>query len=143
MFTNNLPAALDLFGAEAIEVIIPGGVLGRRSPDLTGDFSLARLRDRHFDLAIVGGDALDPVTGEFYAADLATAALSRAAQQQADRTFACIDGSKLDQRALAVAGRLREDATLFMDGKIPVAARRGIRRLGAKVVLARKSKKQE
>ena len=73
VFTNNLPAALELFGAEAIEVIMPGGVLGRRSPDLTGDYGVDRLQQWRFDLAIVGGDALDPVTGEFYSADLATA----------------------------------------------------------------------
>lgn len=142
VFTNNLPAALELFGEEAIEVTIPGGVLGRRSPDLTGDFGLARLRQWHFDLAIVGGDALDPASGVFYTADLATAALSGAAQQQADRAFACIDGSKFDQRAVAVAGRLRADVTLFTDRKIPDATRRGIRKLGAEVVVSGKSKKQ-
>jgi len=146
VFTNNLPAALELFGVETIEVVIPGGVLGRRSPDLTGDFGLARLREWHFDLAIVGGDALNLATGEFYAADLATAALSCAAQRRTAQVFACIDGSKLDQRALAVAGCLREGTTLFTDGKLPVAARRAMRKLGAKIVLARTShlsKKQE
>ncbi len=139
VFTNNLPAAFELFGAETLEVVIPGGVLGRCSPDLTGDIGLTRLLEWHFDLAIVGGDALNLITGEFFAADLATAALSRAAQRQADCAFACIDGSKFDQRALAVAGRLQEGTTLFTDGKIPVVKRRGIRKLGTKIILVRKN----
>lgn len=135
VFTNNLPAALDLFGAEAIEVMIPGGVLGRSSPDLTGEFGLDRLRNLRFDLAIVGADAFDLSGGIFYAADLPTAALSQTAQRRADQTFVCVDGSKFNKRALAVSGRLRENVTLFTDGEIPAAKRRGLRKLGAEVVI--------
>ncbi|MCD6284957.1 MAG: DeoR/GlpR transcriptional regulator [Anaerolineae bacterium] len=140
VFTNNLPAALDLFGAEAIEVMIPGGVLGRRSPDLTGEFGLDRLRDIRFDLAIVGADAFDPASGIFYAADLPTAALSQTAQRRADQTFVCVDSSKFNKRALAVAGRLRENVTVFTDGELPAAQRRGLLHLGAEVVIVGRGK---
>ena len=139
VFTNNLPAALDLFGDETIEVMIPGGVLGRHSPDLTGEFGLDRLRDLRFDLAIVGADAFDLAGGIFYAADLPTAALSQTAQRRADHTFVCVDGSKFNKRALAVAGRLRENVTLFTDGEIPAAKSRGLQKLGAEVVNVGKS----
>jgi DeoR family glycerol-3-phosphate regulon repressor len=133
VFTNNLAAALALFGDETIEVVVPGGVLGRSSPDLTGDGALSRLRQWRFDLAIVGGDALDLSSGEFYSADLATAALSLAAQQRADRTFAAIDESKLDKRALCVAGQLADGVTLFTDADIPVGTRRRLTKLGVEI----------
>ena len=136
VFTNNLPAALDLFGADGIGVVVPGGELGQRSPDLSGDSGLERLRQCRFDVAIVGADALDVAGGEFYAAELATAALSRTAQQQADCTFVCIDSSKFDKRALAVSGRLRDNVTLFTDRVIPPARRRAVLKLGARVVVA-------
>jgi len=122
VFTNNLPAALDLFGAEG-------------SPDLTGEFGLDRLRNLRCDLAIVGADAFDLAGGIFYATDLPTAALSQTAQRCADQTFVCVDGSKFNKRALAVAGRLRENVTLFTDGDISTAKRRGLQKLGAEVVI--------
>ncbi len=137
VFTNNLPAALALFGAAEIAVVILGGGLGQRSPDLTGDLALARLADLRFDLAVVGGDALDAEAGEFYAADLATAALSRAAQRQAERTFLCLDSSKVGKRALAVCGRLDDRLAWFTDAALPAAARQAVRRHGSELVLAK------
>ena len=134
VFSNNLPAVLDLFGAPDITVTVPGGVLGRRSPDLCGDAGIGVVNRVCFDVAIVGADALDPASGEYYAADLATAALSAAAQQRADRTFVCIDRTKFGRRAMAVAGRLGPGSVLFTDADLPATRIRQWKREDIEVV---------
>lgn len=136
VFTNNLPAALELFAAESIETVVPGGTLGHRSPDLTGSYGTDRLADWRFDLAVVGADALDAELGELYSAEGPTAALSQQAQERAVRTLACIDSSKFGKRATAVSGRLEAGVTLFTDAKAPPAALRHAERHGAEVFTA-------
>lgn len=121
VFSNNLSSVLDLFGAPGITVTVPGGKLGSRSPDLSGEIGIGVVNRVCFDVAIVGADALDPASGEYYAADLATAALSTAAQQRADRSFVCIDRTKFGKRAMAVAGCLGPGSVLFTDADISAA----------------------
>ena len=136
IFTNNLPAALDLFGTEEIEVVVPGGILGRSSPDLSGAYGIERIAKLRFDLAVVGADAVDLGNGEFFAADIATAALSEAAQSRAGRTLLCADASKFGKRALASAGRLSGGLTLITD-RLPAGIRRkSIESFGAEVVIS-------
>lgn len=136
VFTNNLPVAMALFDIDGYDVVVPGGELGRRSPDLTGDEGLERLADLCFDVAVVGADALDASRGEFYSADRPTARLSMLAQQRADAVFACIDSSKFGQRALAVAGRLNEKVTLYAECAPPEAEAAAIRAAGADIAIA-------
>jgi DeoR family transcriptional regulator of aga operon len=135
VFSNNLPAVLELFGSSGIEVVVPGGALGHRSPDLTGGFGLEALSRLCFDTAVVGADAFDPDRGEFYSADLATAALSRAAQERAAQTFVCIDGSKFGKRGMALAGCLREGAVLVTDAVLSKDRLRDLRRSGAEILM--------
>ncbi len=95
----------------------------------------------HVDVAIVGADALDPASGEYYAADLATAALSAAAQQRADRTFVCIDRTKFGKRAMALAGRLGPGSVLFTDADIPAARIRQWKRENVDMITLNKEQK--
>jgi DeoR/GlpR family transcriptional regulator of sugar metabolism len=137
VFTNNLPAAMELFAAECVEVVVLGGLLGRRSPDLTGEVAVRQLQRYRLDIAVVGADAVDPAAGQFYSADMATAELLRTAQAQAERVFLCIDASKFDRRSLAVAGELDSKVTLFTDRAIEGRnAPRGSRRAAVRTVLA-------
>jgi len=135
VFSNNLPAVLELFGADGISVVVPGGVLGLRSPDLTGGVGLEALGRLCFDAAVVGADAFDPDRGEFYSADLATAALSRAAQERAARTFVCIDGSKFEKRGLALAGRLGKGVVLVTDARMTKDCLQRLRHTGAEIII--------
>ncbi len=137
VFTNNLPAALALFGADSVQVVMLGGEMGQQSPDLTGEFANERLRLFRMDTAVVGADALDPQSGEFYSAEAPTAALSRIAQKRAERVFAVIDSSKFGQRALVKAGRLDSRVTLITDEGLGGVHRRCLERQGAKVVVAK------
>ncbi len=134
VFSNNLPAVLPLFAAGGITVTVPGGVLGHRSPDLTGSTGLDAIRRLRFDTAVVGADAFDPERGEFYSADMATAALSRAAQERADRTFFCIDATKFEKQGIALIGSLHAHAVLVTDADMSAQHLQELRRTGADLV---------
>lgn len=136
VFTNNLRVALELLGRRDVQVVVYGGVLSEKSPDLAGEVALAQLRQFRMDVAIVGGDALDVARGEFYGADTETAMMSRVAQQQADRVLVIMDSSKIGKRGLAVAGRLAAGTTLVTDDEIDRAARAALRATGATVIYA-------
>lgn len=136
VFTNNLRIAMELFGREGVDVIVYGGVLARRNPDLTDEIALAQIKQYRLDVAIVGGDALDVNRGEFYGADTGTVAMSRAAQQQAERVVVVMDSSKLGRHSLAVAGRLRPGMTLVTDAEVGRKERTLLQKCGARILFA-------
>lgn len=135
VFTNNLRVALELFARSGVEVIVYGGVLARKNPDLVDEIALAQITQFRLDVAIVGGDALDVARGEFYGADTGSAALSRAAQRQADRVIVVMDSSKIGKRSLAVAGKLTKNVTLITDQAIAAKDRAALRRTPANLIL--------
>lgn len=135
LFTNNLRVALELLG-RGLPVVVYGGTLATRSPDLAGELALAHLQQFRLDVAIVGADALDTTRGEFYGADTETAVLSQAAQRQADQVLVVLDSSKIGKRGLAVAGRLAPGTVLITDNEISRAARAAVRHTGATLVCA-------
>ena len=135
VFTNNLRVAAELAGRAGIETIVFGGRLAARNPDLVGDYAIARMHAQRVDLAFTGADALDPKTGTFYAADLATALLTETAQRQADRTIAAIDSSKCGRHSVAVAGRLGAGMMLICDAGMDRESRRLVRRTGAELIV--------
>lgn len=134
--TNNLRVAMDLFGRDDLDLHVFGGRLAPASPDLIGATAAARAMEFRVDVAILGADALDPETAEFGAADLDTAALSRAALRQARRIIVAADASKIGQTCPAVTGRLARDMTLVTDSRVTAAQRRLLARTGASIVYA-------
>ncbi|MCG3146738.1 MAG: Glycerol-3-phosphate regulon repressor [Verrucomicrobiae bacterium] len=134
VFTNNLRVALELFGRTGVEVTVYGGALARRNPDLVDEIALEQIAKYRLDVAIVGGDALDVMRAEFYGADTSSAALSRAAQRQADRVIVTMDSSKFGKRSLAVAGRLTSGVTLITDNEVNAKDRAALRRTKAEIV---------
>ncbi len=136
VFTSNLRAAMSLFSHNQSEVVVFGGTLGGKSPDLTGEMTVAQIRQFRFDAALVGADALDAEAGVFFSADLPTAMVSRAAQEQARRTVLAVDASKFGKQSLAKAGELGHGITLVTDASAPEAMVAAVRRTGAQIVLA-------
>ncbi len=134
--TNNLRVAMDLFGRPGMDLQVFGGQLAPASPDLVGATAAARAMEFRFDTAILGADALDPATAEFGAADMDTAALSRAARQQARRIIVAADASKIGRTCPSITGRLGRNLTLVTDSRVPVAQRRALARTGASIVYA-------
>ena len=136
VFTNNLRVAMELLGRESLSVTVYGGVLAGKNPDLIGEIALAQMQQFRVDVAIVGGDALDVTRGEFYGADMSTAAMSRVAQRQADRVLVVMDSSKIGKRGVAMAGRLETGTTLITDAEAGRAARSAVRATGATLICA-------
>lgn len=137
IFTNNLRAATELLGRADTAVTVYGGAMAANSPDLIGEIALAQIQQFRLDVAIVGGDALDPARGEFYAADTGTAVMSRAAQRQAQRVLVVIDSAKFGKRGVAVAGRLGPGVTLITDHEADRVTRAALRATGATLICAR------
>ncbi|MBN1909265.1 MAG: DeoR/GlpR transcriptional regulator [Pirellulales bacterium] len=136
VLTNNLRVATELFGRKGIEVIVYGGRLAGQSPDLVGELALTHITESRIDVALMGADAVDPVRGEIYSADLGTALLSRAVRSQADRTILLADSSKFGRHSLDVVGRLGESATLVTDWEATPEDLAHLRATGAEVLVA-------
>ncbi len=134
VFTPSLHVALELFDHEQTTVVMYGGQLAGKSLDLVGELAVGRIRDFRLDLAVVGGDALDAETGEFYAADVPTASLSKTAQEQAKEVLVCIDSSKFAKRGVAIAGRLTDKTTLITDSGVSRADRAALRKIRTQTV---------
>lgn len=117
VFTNNLLAAMELFNRDGVDVAVYGGLLASKNPDLIGEMALARMRDYRLSVALIGADALDVERGEFYAAEMGTATLSQAAQDQADRVLLMVDSSKFGKRGHAVVGKVSANLTIITDSQ--------------------------
>ncbi|HIJ72999.1 MAG TPA: DeoR family transcriptional regulator [Candidatus Hydrogenedentes bacterium] len=136
VFTNNLRVAMELFSRDAFEVIVYGGVLAKRSPDLAGELSLTRIREFRLDLAILGADAIDTTRGHVYAADIPTAQLDALVAEQASKVMILADSSKLDKHSLALVTTLGPGITLVTDNEASRSSLARLRRTGADIVIA-------
>lgn len=137
VFTNNLWAALELFGKSLVATVVFGGTFAGGSPDLQGEMAVQQIGQYTYDMAILGGDALDPDMGELFAADLGTAALSRAAQRRSARVLIAMDSSKIGKTSLSVVRTLQKGDLLITDSRLSVADRSKIRRRGVDVRVVR------
>jgi DeoR family transcriptional regulator, fructose operon transcriptional repressor len=137
VFTNNLRVAMELFDRAGVQVTVYGGLLAKKNPDLVSEMAVAQVLQYRLDVAIIGGDALDVRRGEFYGADAATVALSRAAQAQAERLIVAVDSSKIGKRGIALVGRLDSGMTLVTDDEVAKADRAALRQTNATLIFAR------
>jgi DeoR/GlpR family transcriptional regulator of sugar metabolism len=134
VFTNNLRAALELFGRPGVEVSVYGGRLGTRNPDLTGAWAVLAGGGFAVDVAFLGCDTLDPARGEAYAADEASAVLSRAVQARAQRIVLLADSAKWRAAGPVLVLRLATGMSVLTDTDTPEAAARMLARRGVQVV---------
>jgi DeoR family transcriptional regulator, aga operon transcriptional repressor len=140
ILTNNLRVAMELFGRQGIEVVVFGGQLGLKSPDLMGEVAVVQITQYRMDVALVGADAFDVERGEFYSADAASAMLSRMAQHQSERIVVVADSTKAGKRGKLLAGQFGPGVTLVTDEGISEEARRHLRKLDTTILVARCSK---
>jgi|GEM_PF-6766619 len=54
VFTNNILVPMEFFGLHDISVVVYGGTLGGKSPDLVGEMAVSKMKDFRIDLAIIG-----------------------------------------------------------------------------------------
>ena len=141
ILTNNLRVAMELFQhkhrGELFDVIVLGGELAVKSPNLIGEVVPMRLTEFRLDVAILGVDAVDLEHGEFYKIDVEMAALARAAIARARRTLVLADHTKFGRYSLAVVGQFGPNVTLVTNRVIDPTDRETIEKTGANIVLAK------
>ncbi len=134
VITNALNIAVLLANAHHVNVIIPGGVLRRKSWSLSGPQAEQALRDLQADRLFLGVDSLDPeiglMTPYVFEAKL-NALMIRIARQ----TVAVTDSSKLLRRNLSVIAPVEQVHLLITDRAAAPEAVDAIRARGVEVRL--------
>ncbi len=97
--TVNLRIALDFVGEEGIRVIMPGGEVGYKGPDLMGDMAVRNLSELMVDVAFLGCDAIDAEHG-FWTTNYDSVSICRLMAKQARMTYYVADSSKFGKKAM-------------------------------------------
>ena len=101
VITNSLPIAALFNEVSTAESIVTGGTVYNRLGVLIGPVCEANIREMHADIAILGGAG---VTEEgIWNSNAMIVSYQKCMMRAADRTFYCIDGTKMGRRALALA----------------------------------------
>lgn len=131
--TINLCIASEYVGQDKTRVIMPGGEVGRRSPDLLGEMTLQALSQMTVDVAFLGCDGVDPAEG-FYTADVRSAAVSRLMLERSRRAFLIADSGKFGRRAMLRIAPLSRLAGIVTDSGLARSLRKKIRHMGLQVL---------
>jgi DeoR family transcriptional regulator of aga operon len=134
VITNALNIAVLLANAHHVNLIIPGGVLRRKSWSLAGPQAEQALRDLQADRLYLGVDSLDPEIGVM-TPHVLEATLNALMIRIARQTVAVCDASKLLRRNLSVIAPLEQVHILITDRAAPPDAVAAIRARGVEVRL--------
>ena len=96
LVTTAVNVALDLRGAQDVEVTLTGGTLRPRTAEMVGHIAERTLRDIHIDIAVIGVDGIDAVAG-FTTYDSSEAYVNRVMLEQAREVWIVADHSKFDR----------------------------------------------
>jgi DeoR family transcriptional regulator of aga operon len=134
VITNALNIAVLLASAPFIDLIIPGGILRRRSWSLSGPPAENAMRDLQADTLFLGVDSLDPEVGLMTPFPL-EAQLNAQMIRIARRVIAVTDSSKLLRRNLSVIAAVDQVDLLITDSGAEARAVKAIRARGVEVQL--------
>lgn len=134
VITNALNIAVLLANAHHVNLIIPGGVLRRKSWSLSGPQAEAALRDLQADRLFIGVDSLDPDIG-LMTPYVLEAKLNALMIRIARQTVAVTDSSKLLRRNLSVIAPVEQVHLLITDRAAAPEAVAAIRARGVEVRL--------
>ena len=134
VITNALNIAVLLASAPFINLIIPGGMLRRRSWSLSGPPAENAIRDLQADTLFLGVDSLDPAVG-LMTPYVLEAQLNAQMIRIARRVIAVTDSSKLLRRNLSVISGVDQVDLLITDRAADARAIKAIRARGVEVKL--------
>lgn len=134
VITNALNIAVLLANAHHVNLIIPGGILRRKSWSLAGPQAEAALRDLQADRLFLGVDSLDPEIG-LMTPHVLEAKLNALMIRIARQTVAVSDSSKLLRRNLSVIAPVEQVHVLITDRAAAPDAVAAIRARGVDVRL--------
>jgi DeoR family transcriptional regulator of aga operon len=135
VITNALNIAVLLASASFINLVIPGGVLRRRSWSLSGPPAENAIRDLQADTLFLGVDSLDPEVG-LMTPHVLEAQLNAQMIRIARKVIAVTDSSKLLRRNLSVIAPVDSVDLLITDKGADARAIQAIRARGVEVLLA-------
>ena len=135
VITNALNIAVLLASAPFINLVIPGGVLRRRSWSLSGPSAENAIRDLQADTLFLGVDSLDPEVG-LMTPHVLEAQLNAQMIGIARKVIAVTDSSKLLRRNLSVISPVDTVDLLITDKGADARAIKAIRAKGVEVFLA-------
>lgn len=132
VITNALNIAVLLASAPFINLIIPGGVLRRRSWSLSGPSAENAIRDLQAHTLFIGVDSLDPEVG-LMTPHVLEAQLNAQMIRIASRVIAVTDSSKLLRRNLSVISTVDQVDLLITDRDADARCIEAIRARGVDV----------
>ncbi len=134
VITNALNVAVLLASATFVNLVIPGGVLRRRSWSLSGPQAEQAIRDLQADVLFLGVDSLDPEVG-LMTPHLLEAQLNAQMIRIARKVVAVTDSSKLLRRNLSVIAPVEQVDLLITDRDADAQCIEAIRARGVEVKL--------
>lgn len=118
VITNNLNVASIMRNDSDCEVIVAGGVLRARDMGVTGESTIAFIRQFKVDFGIIGISSIEE-DGTLRDFDMAEVRTSDAIIQQSRQVFLAADHSKFGRPALVELGPISRIHTLFTDQPPP------------------------
>jgi DeoR family transcriptional regulator, aga operon transcriptional repressor len=134
VITNALNVAVLLASVPFVNLIIPGGVLRRKSWSLSGPQAEQAMRDLQADVLFLGVDSLDPAVG-LMTPHVLEAQLNSQMIDIAAKVVAVTDSSKLLRRNLSVIAPVDRVDLLITDRNADGACIAAIRERGVEVLL--------
>ena len=133
--TNNLSVASVLGGAEGIELQVLGGIFLHRQAALLGAQSVFALNTWKIDAAFLGGEGMDAEGITNSHANIA--AFQQAVLQRAQKSYFCLDASKIGQATPHRVATWNESFTLITDASATALRGAGIALPAARMVTAK------
>jgi len=132
VITSSLVIASVLWGWERIDLMLVGGQVRHRSPDLVGPAAEIILDRLTADIAILGADAIDPARGCF-SADLAGASVEEKMAAGARKIIVVADHTKFGRTGTARYLPMKKVDLLITGKGADSKIVRGLRRKGISV----------
>ncbi len=117
VITNSLPIAYILAENEAIEVIMPGGVLRGQMKSLKGSLTESNIASFNCDIAFIGVDSIDASKGLF-TPSIAEASLSKNMMKIAKQVIVVADSSKFYKKSFVKINDIEAIDILVTDKNI-------------------------
>lgn len=117
--TSSLPVAATLYHQETIDVILLGGTVRKRDPNLSGPLTEDNLKRFRADLAILGADAISE--DGLFTTDLEVANVSRCMIEAAAESIVVADAEKLRRSSFVRIAGWADVGRLIIDSGITTA----------------------
>lgn len=130
--TSSLVIASELWGRDAVDLLLLGGRVRNGSPDLAGPATEVLLDRLTAHVAFLGSDGVDPERG-FFAEDLETARVSERMVANAERVVVVADSSKLGRAGGVRFARREEVDEIITDREAARSVIASLRRAGVMV----------